>query len=227
MQPRKLAFVQYLQLCKNKCMNTVASPGLRERRKVETWTALHEAAASLAQQRGLEQATVEAIADSAGVSARTFFNYFPSKEDAVLGLREPVLDPDESAKLTGARDLLAQASLLLVAVARSAIGDTDPARRRELLLRYPDLFQRHMEYIAKAEALVCGAVVEALSGEPSWSGGAAGFSPEDTARMIVMLASVPVRFRAKSPDFDPATGLTPEDLAPAVALFHHLQRKLS
>lgn len=208
-------------------MNTIPSPGLRERRKVETWTALHEAAASLAQQRGLEQATVEAITDSAGVSARTFFNYFPSKEDAVLGLREPVLDPDESAKLTGATDLLGQVSLLLVAVARSALGDTDVARRRELLHRYPNLFQRQMEYIATAEALVCQAVAEALASEPSWSGGAAGFSPGDTARMIVMLASVPVRFRAKSPNFDPATGLTPEDLAPAVALFHHLQRNLS
>ncbi|MGM9471182.1 TetR/AcrR family transcriptional regulator [Pseudarthrobacter sp. YS3] len=208
-------------------MSNVLSPGLRERRKAETWSALHEAAASLAQQRGLDQATVEAIADSAGVSARTFFNYFPSKEDAVLGLREPVLDPDESAKLTGAPDLLAQVSLLLVAVGRSAIGDTDAARRRELLHRYPNLFQKHMEYIAKAEALACQAVVDALANDPSWSGGTEGFSPGETARMIVMLASVPVRFRAKSPDFDPATGLTPEDLAPAVALLHHLQRKFS
>jgi hypothetical protein len=45
--------------------------------------------------------------------------------------------------------------------------------------------------------------------------------------MTVMLAAVPAKFRAKSSDFDPATGLTPQDLAPAVALFHHLQRKLS
>src|SRR6476661_8617448 len=92
-------------------------PTLRERKKVETWTAIHEAASSLAQERGLEQATVEVVAEAAGVSPRTFFNYFPAKEDAVLGLREPVLEPGEAAKLEAAADLLGQISLLLVAVA--------------------------------------------------------------------------------------------------------------
>ena len=208
-------------------MPETSSPTLRERKKVETWTAIHEAAASLAQERGLEQATVEVIAESAGVSPRTFFNYFPSKEDAVLGLREPVLDPGEAAKLTGAEDLLGQVTLLLVAVARSATGEGHTARRRRLLTRHPHLFARQMEYMAKAEALVCNAVAGTLSADPAWASGAEGFSPEETARMLVMLASVPAKFRAKSPDFDPAKGLTPGDLAPALALFHHLQRKLS
>jgi AcrR family transcriptional regulator len=208
-------------------MPSTLSPNLRERKKVETWTAIHEAAASLALQHGLDQATVEAIAESAGVSPRTFFNYFPAKEDAVLGLREPILDPRAAAKLAGSEDLLVEATLLLVDVARSAVGATDAGRRRELLKRYPNLFRRQMECMARAEGLVCRAVADALAGDPSWSGGAEGFSVDETARMLVMLASVPARFRAKSPDFDPATGLTPEDLAPAVALFHHLQRKLS
>ena len=204
-----------------------APPSLRERKKAETWTAIHEAAATLAYDRGFEQATVEAIAESAGVSPRTFFNYFPAKEDAVLGLREPVLDPGEAAKLTGAEDLLGQVVLVLVAVVRSALGDTDAARRRELLNRHPHLFARQMEYMAKAEALVCQAVTDVLSADPSWSSGVTGFSPGETARMLVMLGTVPVKFKAKSSDFDPAIGLTPGNLAPAVDLFHHLQRKLS
>lgn len=208
-------------------MPPTSSPSLRERKKVETWTAIHEAAASLAQQRGLEHATVEAIAESAGVSPRTFFNYFQSKEDAVLGLHEPVLDAAEAAKLGGAQDFLEQVTLLLVAVARSSIRDTDNARRRLILKRHPHLFARQMEYMAKAEALVCQAVAGHFSRDPDWAAGAGGFSPEETARMTVMLAAVPAKFRAKSTDFDPATRLTPKDLAPAVALFHHLQRKLS
>jgi hypothetical protein len=71
------------------------------------------------------------------------------------------------------------------------------------------------------------AVENFLTREPSWSSSAEGFSPAETARMLVMIAAVPAKFTATSPNFDPVTGLTPEDLAPAVALFHHLQRKLS
>jgi AcrR family transcriptional regulator len=203
------------------------SPSLRERKRTETWTAIHEAAATLAQQRGLEHATVEAIAESAGVSPRTFFNYFPSKEDAVLGRDEPVLDAADAAKLSGADDFLEQVTLLLVAVARSSIRDTDNTRRRLILKRHPHLFGRQMEYMAKSEALVCRAVADHFTRDPHWDSGVEGFDAEETARMTVMLAAVPAKFRAKSADFDPATGLTPQDLAPAVALFHHLQRKLS
>lgn len=215
-----------MQLCKNIVMPPTFPPSLRERKKAETWIAIHEAAASLAQQRGLEQATVEVIAEAAGVSPRTFFNYFPTKEDAVLGLREPVLDPVESARLTGASDLLGQVTLLLVSVARSAMGCTDALRRRELLQRYPNLYRRQMEYMTKGEALVCEAVISALAHDPAWSGGADGFSLEETARMLVMLAAVPAKFKATSADFDPVAGLTPAELAPAMALFHFLQRKL-
>lgn len=63
---------------------------LRERRREQTWTAIHEAALKRVREHGMRGTTVEEIAQEAGVSPRTFFNYFPSKEDAVLGLREPV-----------------------------------------------------------------------------------------------------------------------------------------
>jgi AcrR family transcriptional regulator len=216
-----------MQSCKNISMTETPSPNVRERKKAETWTTLHEAAAALAQQQGLEHATVEAIAQSAGVSARTFFNYFPSKEDAVLGLREPALDPEHTPQLATAGDLLDQVSRLLFTVARTTVGDSDKARRRELLKRYPNLFRRQVEYLAKAEALVCEEVARLLAGDPSWSGGAEGFSTAETARMLVLLAAVPARFTFTSPGFDPARGINLEDLDPALALLHHVQRKLS
>lgn len=62
-------------------MNTT---GLRERKKTATRLALHEAAARLTREHGFEHVTVEAIADAAGVSRRTFSNYFGSKEEALL-----------------------------------------------------------------------------------------------------------------------------------------------
>ncbi|WP_068269470.1 TetR/AcrR family transcriptional regulator [Aldersonia kunmingensis] len=58
--------------------------GLRDRKKAATRAALSAAAVALAKEFGLESVTSEAIAAEAGVSTRTFHNYFASKEEAVL-----------------------------------------------------------------------------------------------------------------------------------------------
>lgn len=65
-------------------MSTTADLGLRERKKAATRQALHEAAVGLVTEHGLDRITVEAIADEAGVSRRTFSNYFGSKEEALM-----------------------------------------------------------------------------------------------------------------------------------------------
>ena len=62
----------------------VSSPGRREENKQRTRSALEQAAARLFEQRGFEATTVRDIAAAAGVGERTFFRYFPSKEDLVL-----------------------------------------------------------------------------------------------------------------------------------------------
>ena len=63
---------------------STAELGLRERKKAATRQALYEAAVRLALEHGLDRTTVEAIADEAGVSRRTFSNYFAGKEEALL-----------------------------------------------------------------------------------------------------------------------------------------------
>jgi len=61
---------------------------LRERKKQRTREALLRVAIELFTTRGYEQTTVDDIADTVGVSQRTFFRYFAGKEDAALALDE-------------------------------------------------------------------------------------------------------------------------------------------
>ncbi|MFI2374648.1 TetR/AcrR family transcriptional regulator, partial [Streptomyces sp. NPDC018964] len=71
-----------------------AQGGLRERKKRATRAALAEAAVRLAAEHGAEKVTVEAISAAAGVSVRTFFNYFDTRDDAFV-----VIDADAGARM--------------------------------------------------------------------------------------------------------------------------------
>jgi AcrR family transcriptional regulator len=57
--------------------------GLRERRRRQTSADIRGAAVRLARERGWDRVTIEDICTEAGISARTFFNYFPNKESAI------------------------------------------------------------------------------------------------------------------------------------------------
>jgi AcrR family transcriptional regulator len=59
-------------------------PGLRERKKQATREALRLAALRLSVEKGWDQVRVEDIAAEAGVSPRTFNNYFATKDEAFL-----------------------------------------------------------------------------------------------------------------------------------------------
>lgn len=78
------------------CDSRAVTSGLRERKKAATRHRLHEAALRLVADRGLDAVSVDDIAEAAEVSPRTFFNYFPTKDDAVIGL-DPTR-PDELAE---------------------------------------------------------------------------------------------------------------------------------
>ena len=68
--------------------------GLRERKRAATRAAITAVARSLTSDRGLNGYTVEDVCEQAGISRRTFFNYFPTKEDAILGHVDDELPED-------------------------------------------------------------------------------------------------------------------------------------
>jgi AcrR family transcriptional regulator len=72
-------------------MATVAPLGKRERRKRETREAIVTAAERLFAVRGYDAVTVADIAAAAGVSVKTLFVYFRSKEDLVFADEERLL----------------------------------------------------------------------------------------------------------------------------------------
>lgn len=62
----------------------VTESGLRERRRRQTEREIGDAALELFEQRGVDRTTVDDISRAAGVSSRTFFRYFATKEAAAL-----------------------------------------------------------------------------------------------------------------------------------------------
>jgi AcrR family transcriptional regulator len=129
--------------------------GLRERKKAETRAALANAALHLADQLGPEKVTVEAVAEAAGVSPRTFFNYFPSKEAAILGTTRPSDDGTLLARLkdrpAGEPPLDALREAFLGVVDRLEQDPDSWVIRQRLVQRHPDLAARWAAHMASFE----------------------------------------------------------------------------
>ncbi|MEU7576261.1 TetR family transcriptional regulator [Streptomyces sp. NPDC041068] len=70
----------------------MAGDGVRARARRAMKTELALLALELFAERGYEETTVEDIARAAGLSKRSFFRYFPAKEDVVFGSVESMAD---------------------------------------------------------------------------------------------------------------------------------------
>ncbi|RII97200.1 MULTISPECIES: TetR/AcrR family transcriptional regulator [Clavibacter] len=136
--------------------------GLRERRRVETSARLTTLARRLTAERGLSGFTVEEVCEQAGVSRRTFFNYFASKEDALFGRSARVETQDVEDAFVAAgdpRDPALSSSLLGdfadLCLERWARLDTDGTSMQDMhatFRREPGLLVRALEAAMEDEA---------------------------------------------------------------------------
>ncbi|WP_457102096.1 TetR/AcrR family transcriptional regulator [Microbacterium sp. P5_E9] len=93
-----------------------SAPSLRERRTAATSVGLRTEARRLTAERGFAGFTIEELCSEVGVSRRTFFNYYASKENAVLGFAVHSDNADlAEAFVSGTGTLLDDFAELLIA----------------------------------------------------------------------------------------------------------------
>ncbi|WP_369205845.1 TetR/AcrR family transcriptional regulator [Streptomyces sp. PU-14G] len=217
---------------------TTPSPGLRERKKQATREALREAALRLAVERGPEQVRVEDIAEAAGVSPRTYNNYFASREQAIVAAvtadREARIAAAVAARPTGARlaDAVTEAVIeqytnpgerereaLLLIAARAALRDAflDATTKIESPLtavvaeRLAEAGEQTARVLAASVAAAVRIALEGwLLGSAGTTGAARSLAP---GGLVVPSGSLPDLLRAAmaplAPAFDAAEGRLP------------------
>lgn len=122
--------------------------GLRERKKQERRRCIEDAAVDLFGRAGFDATTIEDIAAAADIAPRTFFYYFPSKEDVVLADYADRLDRilDELGRQPRAAtswDAL-RASFVVVAADYAARRD-DLIRRFAIMAANPSVYARSLQ----------------------------------------------------------------------------------
>lgn len=133
-----------------------AQPGLRERKRLATRRAIQVAVLRLVRDNGYDAVTVDMIGREADVSPRTFFNYFPSKEEAVVGDPPHIPDGPEIDHFVagGGRDrLLADLVDLVERAMEVLVTDRELVHWRRAVLRdHPELFARRSAGLHEFEA---------------------------------------------------------------------------
>jgi AcrR family transcriptional regulator len=141
--------------------NQVVEEGLRARKRAETGASLERAALELVARHGVENVTVDMICDDCMVSPRTFFNYFHSKEGALLGRSPRALTPEARRAFVESttRDVLGELAALIL----QPFTETDVATvglRRQIMGQYPELLQKQIGRITAMESEAVTLVLE-------------------------------------------------------------------
>ncbi|MEO8529125.1 MAG: TetR family transcriptional regulator [Pseudolysinimonas sp.] len=166
--------------------------GLRERKRVATRQAILRAALQVVRERGLDNATVDEISRVADISPRTFFNYFPSKEEAILG-ETPSLEgnPEVEWFVTDRGAILPGLARVVIDGSNRLLSDPELlAERRAVTKLYPALGVRRMATVHNFENELAELVTRRLRGEfPDMTDA----ETADRARLVALTAFAFVR----------------------------------
>lgn len=189
-----------------------SSGGLRERKRAQTSEAIHVAAAELVLEHGLEATTIDAISERAGVSTRTFFNYFPAKEDAVLGFDEVAVSAELAKDRDYSGDPLVSLFDLIYAMFEAGGG---PKRKSDLkrtvLLTFPQLMTRQMVRVAELEEQLSEIVAGWLATDERFAAGTDTERREEARILLsICLATVRASVRRWVDHSDSDPGLHPQ-----------------
>ncbi|MFC4619292.1 TetR family transcriptional regulator [Camelliibacillus cellulosilyticus] len=142
--------------------------GLRERKKAVTKTSIQKCALNLFREHGYHTTTVEQIAQEAGISRRTFFRYFPKKEDVVLHdeydlriLEAFEAQPPELGPIEALRNAMKET--------HSSMSDSDLIEERErnkLISSVPELRLQSLNKITQLMSWLTEAVAKRSGRDP-------------------------------------------------------------
>jgi AcrR family transcriptional regulator len=172
---------------------TYRKEGLRERRRRETRQEIRAAALRLAGEHGFDKITVEMITTEADVSHRTFFNYFPNKEAAVVQT-PPKLPDEEVEAFTAAgpahpREILADLTALLL----RDMAEQPPQRGEfsatfTLAREHPPVLAAMLASFAEFEQSLAGIAAARMGERPG----------DEAPRLIAALAMTAIRTAMES-----------------------------
>ena len=143
--------------------------GHRERKKQQTRERIIEAAYALFAERGYQATTVADIAAAADIAPRTFFAYFPTKEDVVFHFGDTYCDlmqaavesrPEGMSAIEALRQWIAQ-------VLPDHAVESDEARLRDkMCLDDPALAAYSRKYVARVEDVLREGIAQDLGESP-------------------------------------------------------------
>lgn len=186
---------------------------LRERKRRETRTATQRCAIELCLEHGYDSVTVDMICEAAGISARTFYNYFGSREGAVVGDSKPMPQAHHIAEFIAASDCsdVEAFAVMMARVWTESDLDRDTFMlRRRLLDATPELMALNMARVTEARGQYATVAQQRLEARHP------GLSVQEyqaEAALVVSLALGALQVVAR-------TWLSGEDDAPLDTLVH-------